>query len=196
MCIWKQLTLIELTLKDDTMQKYLVVTVLACDKPGIANQITSIATENNCNILDSRMAALGKEFAVVMMICGDSASISNFEKELANLEKKLDLLIQSKYTEPADEHISLLPYSIQVIALDAPGIIKDISTFFSSQSVNIENMHTDSYKAPHTAAPMIAINMTVNIPVNMQIAEMRDQFIDFCDELNLDASIEPLKGFL
>ncbi len=178
------------------MQKFLVISILASDKPGTANHITSIATENNCNILDSRMAALGREFAVIMMISGESAAISNFEKDLTLLQKKLNLLIQSKFTEQPEEHISLLPYNVQVIALDAPGIIKDISTFFSRQHINIENMQTDSYKAPHTAAPMLVINMTVNIPNNMQIADLRDQFMDFCDQLNLDASIEPLKGYL
>jgi len=178
------------------MQKFLVISVLSSDRPGIANQLTSIATENNCNILDSRMAVLGSEFAVIMMITGNTDSLKAFENNLGSFGKERDLLIQVKYTKAPDNQISLLPYSIHVVALDAPGILKDISTFFSNHSINIENMHTDSYKAPHTAAPMLAINMTVNIPVNLQLADLRDQFIDFCDELNLDANMEPLKGYL
>ena len=173
------------------MNKYLVVTALTQDRPGVANQLTSTVTECNCNILDSRMAALGSEFAISMLICGSAESILNFENALTALEEKLDLLTQTKYTEPADEHLRLLPYSIQVVSLDSPGIIKDISTFFSNQSINIENIHSESFKAPHTAAPMLAVNMIVNLPESIKIADIREQFIDYCDEFNLDATMEP-----
>jgi len=175
------------------MNKYLVVTVLTQDRPGVANQLTSAVTENNCNILDSRMVALGSEFAISMLISGNAESILNFENNLTELEQKLDLLTQRKYTEPVDEHHSLLPYSIQVVSLDAPGIIKDISTFFTNQSINIENIHSESFKAPHTAAPMLAVTMTVKIPDSIKISDFKEQFIDYCDELNLDATIGQLK---
>ncbi|MCP4270665.1 MAG: glycine cleavage system protein R [Gammaproteobacteria bacterium] len=175
------------------MKKYLVITVLTRDRPRIANQLTSTVTESNCNILDSRMATLGSEFTISMLISGEAESLVKFENALKFLEQELDLQTQIKYTKPTEEHHSLLPYSIQVLSLDAPGIIKDISTFFSNQSLNIENMHSESYKAPHTAAPMLTVDMTVNIPEGIKISDIREQFLDYCDELNLDATIEPLK---
>ena len=178
------------------MQNYLVVSVLGADKPGIANELTTIAAEHNCNIVDSRMAVLGGEFAVIMMLSGSWSSIAKFEKALAAIEQKLGLLTLIKHTELPKNKSNLMPYGIQVVALDTAGIIKEISTFFSNQSINIENLYTDSYKAPHTAAPMLILNMTVNIPVSMHIADLRDRFILFCDDLNLDGTMEPLKGHL
>ena len=178
------------------MQNYLVVSVLGADKPGIANELTTLSSENNCNVVDSRMAVLGGEFAVIMMISGSWNSIAKFETALGVLEKKTGLLTLVKRTEMPKNKSNLMPYGVQVVALDSPGIIKDISTFFASQSINIENLQTDSYKAPHTAAPMLVINMTVNVPVSMHIADLRDRFTLFCDDLNLDASMEPMKGLL
>ncbi|MCP3674715.1 MAG: glycine cleavage system protein R [Gammaproteobacteria bacterium] len=178
------------------MENYLVVSVLGADKPGIANELSTISSENCCNVVDSRMAVLGGEFAVIMMIAGSWNSIAKFETALGVLEKKEGLMTLVKRTEMPLNKSNLMPYGVQVISVDSPGIIKDISTFFSSQSINIENLQTDSYKAPHTAAPMLVINMTVNIPVSMHIADLRDRFTSFCDDLNLDASIEPMKGLL
>ena len=178
------------------MQNYLVVSVLGADKPGIANEVTTLSSENDCNVIDSRMAVLGGEFAVIMMLSGSWNAIAKFEAALPALEKKFGLLTLVKRTEIPKNKTNLMPYGIQVVALDNPGIIKDISTFFSSQSINIENLQTDSYKAPHTAAPMLVLNMTVNIPVSMHIADLRDRFTLFCDDLNLDASMEPMKGLL
>ena len=178
------------------MKNYLVVSVLGTDKPGIANDLTTIATEHGCNIVDSRMAVLGGEFAVIMMLSGSWSSIAKFESNIGVIEKKLGLLTLVKRTEMVSNKSNLMPYIIQVVALDSSGIIKEISTFFSSQMINIENLQTDTYKAPHTGAPMLVLNMTVNIPVDMHIADLRERFTLFCDDLNLDASMEPLKGLI
>ena len=178
------------------MDNYLVVSVLGADKPGIANDLTTVAAEHGCNIVDSRMAVLGGEFAVIMMLSGSWSSIAKFESNMSSLEKKLGLLTIVKRTEIASNKSDLMPYIIQVVAFDSSGIIKEISTFFSSQFINIENLQTDTYKAPHTGAPMLVLNMTVNIPVTMHIADLRERFTLFCDDLNLDASMEPLKGLM
>lgn len=178
------------------MQNYLVVSVLGADRPGIANQLSTLASEHNCNIVDSRMAVLGGEFAVIMMLEGSWSSIAKFENAISTLEQKHGLLTLVKRTEMPKNKSNLMPYGIQVVALDTPGIIKEISTFFSNRSINIENLQTDTYKAPHTAAPMLVINMTVNISISMHIADLREDFTIFCDDLNLDATMEPLKGHL
>jgi glycine cleavage system transcriptional repressor len=36
--------------------------------------------------------------------------------------------------------------------------------------------------------------MTVGIPADIHIAGLREEFMDYCDDLNLDAVLEPLKG--
>jgi glycine cleavage system transcriptional repressor len=41
---------------------------------------------------------------------------------------------------------------------------------------------------------MFAVHMTVGIPADMHIAALREEFMDYCDGLNLDAVLEPLKG--
>lgn len=174
------------------MDSYLVITVLATDQPGITNEISTIAAANHCNIQDSRMAVFGDEFAMIMMLSGSWNSIAKFENALKQLEKKLDFQTLTKRTEVDNKKTSQMPYSIEVVALDSPGIIKDISTFFANQAINIENLITETYKAPHTAAPMIMLNMTVNISFDVHIAELREQFMIFCDDLNLDATLEPI----
>ena len=52
------------------MQNYLVVSALGADRPGIANELATAAASCGCNIVDSRMAVLGGEFAVIMLITG------------------------------------------------------------------------------------------------------------------------------
>ena len=41
---------------------------------------------------------------------------------------------------------------------------------------------------------MFSLHMTINVPAHTLIAALRDEFLDFCEQLNLDAIIEPVKG--
>jgi glycine cleavage system transcriptional repressor len=46
----------------------------------------------------------------------------------------------------------------------------------------------------HTGTPMFSVHLTVEIPATLQISALREEFMEFCDQLNLDAVIEPVKG--
>jgi glycine cleavage system transcriptional repressor len=36
--------------------------------------------------------------------------------------------------------------------------------------------------------------MTVNIPSSVHLAQLRDEFLELCDQLNLDSILEPVKS--
>jgi glycine cleavage system transcriptional repressor len=40
---------------------------------------------------------------------------------------------------------------------------------------------------------MFSLHMTISVPTNLYIAGLRGEFMDFCDHLNLDAIMEPVK---
>ena len=74
------------------------------------------------------------------------------------------------------------------------GIVFNLASFFSTRDIDIAELNTRSYAAAHTGAPMFAVQMTINVPAGIQIAALRDEFMEFCDQLNLDAIMEPVKG--
>ncbi len=173
------------------MKEYLVVSVLGTDQPGIINKLSAVVNHHNCNIEDTRMAVLGGEFALLMLIQGDSKSVSSVARELPIKAEELGLTTQLKQTTPRTPKEASRPYQVRVVALDNPGIVKDIAGFFGEQSINIEEMHTSTYSAAHTGTQMFELNMVVNIPANTTISALKEQFIRFCDDRNLDATIEP-----
>ena len=54
-------------------------------------------------------------------------------------------------------------------------------------------MVSNAYKAAHTASPMFSVRMTIDVPAHVQISQLREDFLDLCDEENLDGIMEPLK---
>jgi len=175
------------------MKKYFVFSALGKDRPGIVNQLSKAILDSGCNIEDSRMTVLGGEFALILMVSGHWGAITRLERQVPVLENKLELTILARHTEPRTAVQDMVPYTVDVVAMDHPGIVHEIADFFATRDINIEELSTWTYPAAHAGAPMFSLSMTVSLPSGVHIGHLRDEFTSFCDNLNLDAMIEPTR---
>ena len=164
------------------MQTYLVISAIGKDRIGLVESISQGVLECGCHIGESRMSVLGSEFAVVMLVNGYWNAVAKLESALPRMADALGLRVSSTRTEVRADTRSLIPYAVEVV-----------SDFFARRGINIEDVYTNRYPAPHTGAPMFALHLTIGIPSDLSIASSRGEFMDFCDELNLDAMIAPVK---
>ncbi len=172
----------------------LVLSALGHDKPGLVTELSNTILSFGCNIVDSRMTVLGGEFAIIMLISGNWNNIAKLESSLPGLQENLNLSVSCTRTDKRQLERDALPYSVEVIALDHQGIVHELAEFFSTRNINIYELYTGSYNAAHTGTPMFTLNMILEIPAKTQIAVLRDEFLEYCDQLNLDAVIEPIKS--
>ncbi|MCW8905653.1 MAG: glycine cleavage system protein R, partial [Sedimenticola sp.] len=138
-------------------KNYLVISALGNDRPGIVDQLSKAILDIGCNIADSRMTVLGGEFAILLMVEGNWNTLGKLEEAISGLEKKLDLTIIARRTEQRERREACLPYIVQVVSLDHPGIVHQLANFFSSRRINIEDMATTSYPAAHTGTIMFSV---------------------------------------
>lgn len=172
------------------MSHYLVISAIGDDRPGIVNSVSQMIVEHKGNITSSRMMAMGGEFALMLMVEGDNKVIEEIKSALPGMESSLGLTIVYKDSATSKQVADRVPCNISVVSMDHPGIVQQVADFFSSRDVNIEEMNTDTYPAAHTGTQMFALNMAVSLPAEMKVAPLREEFIDFCDAMNLDASME------
>jgi glycine cleavage system transcriptional repressor len=175
------------------MNKYLVISALGEDCPGIVNKLSKVIVDNNCNIEESRMAVLGGEFALILMISGHETAITKTKELLPAVGDELKLTIITKETELKKAQQEMVPCKVTVVSIDHPGIVHEVAEFFSSRTINIEEMNTESYSAAYTGAPMFSINMAISVPAELHITRLREEFISFCDSLNMDATLSTEK---
>ena len=173
---------------------FLVISALGKDRPGIVKSLTKKVLDGGCNIADSRMTVLGGEFAIMLLVEGQWNTLAKLENALPDLQDDLDLTIIGKRTDQRAQFSNMLPYLVDVVSMDHPGIVNQLAEFFSERNINIEDLVTTSYAAAHTGTPMFSVHMSVGIPADIHLAGLRDEFMDYCDALNLDAVIEPIKG--
>lgn len=173
------------------MSSLIVISALGSDRPGIVEALSGAVLARDGNILDSRMTVLGGEFAVLMLVSGEEDALAQLENDRASLEQALNLTITLKRTALPGTRARALPYRVEVVALDHPGIVHDIANFFSTRSINIDDLSTGTYAAPHTGSPMFSLHMTLSVPAEQSVGKLRETFLDFCEQRNLDASMTP-----
>ncbi len=170
--------------------KNLVISALGNDKPGIVNELSKAVLDQGGNISESRMTVLGGEFAMMLLVSGSQECIDNIISKLEATGAKLNLTLIAKETRTQEKNQKRLPYQVSVVSMDHPGIVHNISDFLSSRHLNIEEIETKTYPAAHTGTPMFSLEMTISVPTDSSIKSLRDEFVTFCDDLNLDASLE------
>lgn len=175
------------------MDNYLVVTALGKNRPEDLEQLTRAIKESGCTINESRITMLGDELCILMMLSGPWDSIAKIEDQLPRLGGKLSMSILAQRTAPAILGGNLMPYAIDVVAVDRVGIVHDIVNFILENKIVIQELHTNTYKAATTGTIMFSLHLAINIPASFSIAGIRGDFMEFCDQLNLDAIMEPVK---
>jgi len=178
----------------ETSNDYLAITASGEDKVGLVDRLSNKIVDSGCNIEESRMTVLGGQFALIMLVSGPWNALSRLEGQLEPLGEQLGLAVIHKRTKKRERAQPALPYIIEVVAMDHPGIVHKLSAFFSRNDINIEELQTDTYPAPHTGTPMFSVAMTVGIPSDLHIPALREAFLDYCDDLNLDATFEPSRS--
>jgi len=176
------------------MKRLLVISALGEDRPGIVDQLSEQILECGCNVEDSRAAVLGGEFAVMLLVSGQWNQIAKLEAALPHTAETHGMQIFTKRTDARGDLPDRLPYMVEVVALDHPGIVRNLAHFFATRGINIEDLVTQTYPAAHTGSPMFAVTLTVGIPATQHIGALREEFLDHCDLLNLDAVMEPIKS--
>jgi glycine cleavage system transcriptional repressor len=146
-------------------------------------------------LLDASAVATapGRDVSVTALATGSWDSVAKLEAMLTRLEREEGLKLIWYRTGPKPVQSNLLPYVVEVVASDKPGILFQLADFFDRQGITIESLHCSRYRAMQTGADMFSAQVTIGVPADMHIAALRDDFLEFCDHLNLDAIMDPMK---
>jgi glycine cleavage system transcriptional repressor len=155
--------------------------------------LTGRVVSAECGVEESHVALMGEEIAVLMLVSGNWNAIAKLESALAKLNDKDGVTLSVRRTGPRIHEGDRLPYVVEVVAADSPGIVHHLAGFFSSRNITIDGLVSTCYEATQTGTAMFSAHISVSIPAKVQIAALREEFMDFCDRMNLDAILEPVK---
>ncbi|AAF83772.1 glycine cleavage system regulatory protein [Xylella fastidiosa 32] len=174
-------------------ENYLLINAYSMHPESPLLSVTRRIADSGCNLIEARLATVGRDVSITTLATGSWDAVAKLEAMLSRLEREEGLKLIWYRTGAKQTQSNLLPYIVEVIAADKQGILFQLADFFDRQGITIENLQSTRYRAMQTGAEMFSAQITIGIPANMHIAALRDDFLEFCDHLNLDAILDPMK---
>ena len=82
------------------MEQLMVISAVGGDPTAVVQELTRVIMDCGGNIKESRMAAFGSEFAMLLLVSGNWHTISRMERELNRFANSNGVTMQLKRTEP------------------------------------------------------------------------------------------------
>ncbi|MFA5983198.1 MAG: ACT domain-containing protein [Methylococcaceae bacterium] len=171
----------------------LAVTALGTVGNNFIAEILPLISDCHCTILEIRSTRLAQATACYLLIDGNWNHIAKLENYLITLEKKLEIGIHTLRPETKNKLNDGIPYSLETISLDSDNTVNAITSFLFERNISIEEIIGSSYQAPYIYNQIFSTKFVVTIPANIRLLSLREEFLDFCDQLNIDAILEPIK---
>jgi len=147
------------------MRTNIVLTLSGTDRPGIVEDLTKMLLDHGGNVETSRMARLGGEFAVLMLVSMPDEQLSKLDKGIKNLKNQGFKVTTTRTGQGyAEARAGRLPFKIEVFGADHEGIIHEVAQILSRCGINIESMDTTTTQAPNSGAPLFSMTAFVVVP--------------------------------
>lgn len=179
-----------------TTETFLVLSALGPDRTGIVAEVTEYLTERGANVEDSRMAVLGAEFGILVLVSGTDAQIGAVERDTAVLAEKSGLTVMVRRTKSPEEHrrAAVIPCVVTADAIDHEGIVRAVARALHHVGVNIISLETSAYQAPITGSPLFRMEARIDVPQATGVARVRKAMDEVALTENLDIDVRSLVG--
>jgi len=175
-------------------QSWAVLTAMGTDRVGIAEELSETLESRQCNIEESKMAVLGNQFAVIMLMKGPAGEIDKLLNGEESWEHIAGITVQVQPTSVKDNPERGLSYLVETVSLDSPGIVHAITHVLRENSINVEDLDTETLSAPFTGSPMFTMSIRVTVPSGVSPGSIREKLQKIAAERDLDIKFEPVSG--
>ncbi len=166
------------------MKTFLVLTLIGEDKPGLVESLAQIVSDNHGNWLESDMSRLAGQFAGILRISVDEASVDALVSALEALTPKMQLVVvRSSHQEEAGSDAQRRGVQLSLVANDRPGIIRDISRVLAQLQVNVDDLETVCRSAPMASGTLFHARALLHLPAALSIDDLREALEQIADDL-------------
>jgi len=177
------------------MKTYRILSATGKDRPGIVRQVSQLVFDTGCNMEDSRMAVLGGQFSVMLLFSGEVEKVEKLESKIGHFEEESGLRATlAEAVNPQDhQRKPCLPVRLEVVAMDAPGIMVQIAKVLEQYEVNVESLDAHLSPAPTSGTTVSSVKMKVTVPQDVSLMEVKDALTALAGEINLDVMFQPVQ---
>jgi len=170
----------------------LVLTLLGPDHPGIVDSVSKVVAANGGNWLESRMAHLAGKFAGVLCVEVADDQVGALEAALGQLGASgLHIIVERSV--PA-EVAPLRVTEIELLGLDRPGLLHEVSELLATHGINVEDLSTDRPAAAHSGSRMFHAHIRAAVPDGADMIELRQALERLAADLMVEIRLAEALG--
>ncbi len=178
------------------MTQHLVITAIGTDRPGICNQVAKLVTQSGCNIIDSRIALFGKEFTLIMLLSGNTNSITRVETTLPLLGQEQELITIMKRTSPPDPQSNDYIVEVYVESDDRIGLTEQFTQFFAERNIGMASLSAQTIDKDKLGQDkdQFHIAITAHVDSEYNLMQLQEEFDAQCKALDVHGSLNFIKN--
>jgi glycine cleavage system regulatory protein len=168
----------------------LVLTLIGPDRPGLVEAVAAVIANHGGNWLESRMTRLAGKFAGILRAELPEDRVPEALRALAALEAR-GLRIATEAapraeSPPAGAHVCL---RIELVGVDRPGIVREVSQLLASHGVNVEELVTNRVSAPMSGEMLFEARADVALPATTDLTRLQAALERTANDLTVDLKV-------
>ncbi len=171
----------------------LAISVLGNQSKEFATETLSALSVCQCQLIELRAASLTRLTGLFLLIDGNWNHIAKLEVMLEALARRYALQISFLRPENPNKPAAGVPYTLETISLEKKDMMFAITSFLTERGIVIEEINANRHQASYFENDVFVSKFVLLVPEQVRILSLREEFLDFCDNLNIDAILEPVK---
>jgi len=171
----------------------LAISVLGNKTKDFIAETLSAVSACQCNVLELRTSNLLQITALYVLMDGNWNHIAKLEAMLDILAKRLNMQISFLRPEPDGPVEEGVPYMLETISMDKKDLLFAVTSFLIDRGIAIEEITASRHQAAFFNNTVFSSKFILLVPDDVRILSLREEFLDFCDNINIDAILEPIK---
>lgn len=171
----------------------LVLTLIAPDRPGLVEAVAQAVADHGGNWLESRMIHLAGQFSGILRVEVPPDRAGALSKALEGLSSRglrVVAAAASREGASAGAPVAARAMNLDLVGLDRPGLVREISQLLAQHGVNVEELTTDRTSAPMSGEMLFRAVARVKVPADVDAARLRQRLERLATDLTIEIRLD------
>ncbi len=171
------------------MSSFFILSVMADDRPGLIETLSSVITEHQGSWLESRLSHLAGKFAGIVRIQVGNNHAQELQTALEALQDKgwvINIKQDKAHTQKSEQSVQI---QVNIVGNDRPGIVKEVAQALACQGVNVLELTTQFESAAMSAEALFKTQARAELPKQLEMDDVRDQLEKLSNDLMVEVQI-------
>jgi len=169
------------------VQKAIVVSFIADDRPGIVERLAAIVAEHGGNWEDARLSQLGGKFAGLALVRLPAAAEAALRESLDEVAAEaIDCSVTDAGTAPGQDGALL---TLALVGPDRPGIVHEVTRALHGAGLNLRRLESAVRSAPMSAEPLFHATLDAQAPAGLERGTLEQELDRIAEAMGLEIDL-------